>query len=409
MIHLGASQAGVDEGDMVEKVNAMTPMERKQWMRGVMDGAGMDHDYLMVDEGHDLLNRAGKENSILANVVDAVAHNVPNYVNASADPVKNSPDEAYDLLHKMDPARYNDPKAFMRKYGVDTPASRDELRRELARYFYPGRIDPGVKVDRRVENVPLNDHQAEAVRGVERALASARLARMKGGVDVEALRTLSPASFDGVDPAHHEAVARKLHGNLGILKETAYRQAINGHANGAKLDAVSRLAHERRGKPGVVFAHGLDAVRHITERLKAEGHRVVTITGADSAKEKAAKKRAFRPEKGEASADILVCSDAGAVGLNAQRGQWLVQYDTPDTAKTHHQRNGRIHRLGQKNDVELIDQVADHPSERRARDRLMKKDELRGILTSPMEGLDDTGLAAYLNRARMEREQGSLF
>jgi hypothetical protein len=69
-----------------------------------------------------------------------------------------------------------------------------------------------------------------------------------------------------------------------------------------------------------------------------------------------------------------------------------------------HQRNGRIDRLGQKNETELIDLVADHPSERRARDRLLKKDELRGILTSSMEGLDDTGLAAYLNKARMERE-----
>ena len=79
------------------------------------------------------------------------------------------------------------------------------------------------------------------------------------------------------------------------------------------------------------------------------------------------------------------------------------------THNTHHQRNGRIDRLGQKNDVELIDLVADHPSERRARDRLLKKDELRGILTSPMEGLDDSGLAAYLNKARMDREQGGLF
>lgn len=374
-----------------------------------MDGAGMDHDYLMVDEGHDLLNRAGKENSLLANVIDSVAHNVTNYVNASADPVKNSPDEAFDVLHKMDPARYHDQKAFMRKYGVDTDASRDELRRELARYFYPGRIDSGKKAERKVENVPLSAGQKTAVKEVERNLAAARLARMKGTVDVAAMRALSPSSFAGVDEARHEDVSRKLQGNLGILKDTAYRRAINEANGGAKQDAISRLARERAGKPGVIFAHSLEAVKQISERLKAEGHRVVTLTGADSAREKGRKKLAFNPEAGEATADIMVASDAGAVGMNAQRGQWLIQYDTPDTAKTHHQRNGRIDRLGQKNDVELIDLVADHPSERRARERLMKKDELRGILTSSMEGLDDTGLAAYLNRARMDREQKGLF
>ena len=409
MVHLGAKQAGIDEAAMADKVNAMTSEQRKTWMRGVMDGAGMDHDYLMVDEGHDLLNRAGKENSLLANVIDSVAHNVTNYVNASADPVKNSPDEAFDVLHKMDPERYHDQKAFMRKYGVDSTASRDELRRELARYFYPGKIDSGQKSTRRVEPVSLTEDQHAATKAVERNLAAARLARMKGGVDVDAMRALSPGSFEGVDEARHGEVAKKLQGNLGILKDAAYRRAINDHASGAKQEAISRLVKERAGKPGVIFAHSLDAVKQISERLKAEGHRVVTLTGADSAKEKGRKKLAFNPEGGDPTADIMVASDAGAVGMNAQRGQWLIQYDTPDTAKTWHQRNGRIDRLGQKNETELIDLVADHPSERRARDRLLKKDELRGILTSPMEGLDDSGLASYLNKARMEREQKGLF
>ena len=409
LVHLGAQQAGTDEAGMAEKVNAMDPKERKEWMRGVMDQAGMDHDFLMVDEGHDLLNRAGKANSLLANVVDAVAHNVPYYTNASADPVKNSPDEAYDVLHKMDPERYHDARAFMRKYGVDTPAAKDELRRELARYFYPGRIESGVPVTRRVENIALTDEQQTATKAVESSLARARLARMRGRVDVDAIKTLSPSSFEGVDEARHAEVARHLARNLGILKESAYRRAINGHANGAKLEAITRLAHERRGKPGVIFAHGLAEVANIAERLRREGHRVVTFTGQDSTKEKGKKRLAFNPEKGEASADILVASDAGATGLNAQRGQWLVQFDTPDTAKAHHQRNGRIDRLGQKNPVELIDLVADHPSERRARERLLKKNELRGILTTPMEGLDDSGLALHLARARMEREEKGLF
>jgi hypothetical protein len=409
MVHLGAKQAGIDEAAMAEKINGMDSGARKEWMRGVMDKAGMNHDFLAVDEGHDLLNRAGKENSLLANVVDSVAHNTPYYVNASADPVKNDPSELFSLLQKIDPVRYHDPKAFMRKYGVDMPAAKDELRRELARYFYPGKIESGVKVTRRVENVKLNADQETASKAVESNLARARLARMRGQVDVDAVKALSPSSFVGVDPARHAEVAKKLQTNLDILKETAYRRAINGHANGAKQEAVSRLANERRGKPGVVFAHGLNEVATIADRLRKEGHRVVVITGSDSAKEKFHKKRMFNPENGEAEADILVASDAGAVGLNAQRGQWLVQYDCPVTAKTFHQRNGRINRLGQKNDVELIDLVADHPSERRARDRLLKKDELRGILTTPLEGLDDTGLAAHIARARMEREEKGLF
>lgn len=102
-------------------------------------------------------------------------------------------------------------------------------------------------------------------------------------------------------------------------------------------------------------------------------------------------------------------SDAGAVGLNAQRGKWLYQYDTPNTAKTHAQRAGRINRIGQDGDIELADAIADHSFEIKARDRLKRKYELRDIMTSPLEGLDDTGLAYYLKQRHAEKEQGRVF
>jgi len=411
MIYLAAQHAGVSENEMSHKVKSMDWKERKAWMREVMDASGIDHDYLAVDEGHDLLNRAGKEDSLMANVIDSVAHNTHYYVSASADPVKNDSSEIFDIMHKMDPERWHDKKAFLRKYGVDTPASKHELRRELARYFYPGRIDPGVKVKSNEISVQLNDHQKIAISEIDRAAAKARLTRMRGGLDVDAIKHLSPGSFDGVDTEKHKDIATALQENLGILKETAVRRAIDAHAHGAKLDALSKIAGERKGNPGVVFARSLQAVSQIAERLSKDGHRVVVLTGKNSAKEKAAIKAAFNPEMGDARADILVASDAGAVGMNAQRGQWLVQYDTSHTAKTHAQRNGRIHRLGQKKDIELIDLVANHATERRARKRLAEKYDLRGILTSPLEGLDDTGLASYLHRVRAEKEQknGSLF
>ena len=65
---------------------------------------------------------------------------------------------------------------------------------------------------------------------------------------------------------------------------------------------IEQLAQERAGMPGVVFAHSLDAVENIRKRLEADGHRVVVLTGADSAKDKEAKRRAFNPDAGEASA-----------------------------------------------------------------------------------------------------------
>jgi superfamily II DNA or RNA helicase len=404
LAHLGAKHAGIGEAEMAQRLSAMSEGERRSWARDTLGREGIGFDYLMVDEGHDLLNRRGKQSSLLAHVVDAVAHETPYYVSASADPVKNDPSEAFDILHKMDPVRYADRDAFLRRYGVDTAAAKEQLRREMLRHFYPGRIGSGVRAERREETVPVNGAQKAALEGTDRLLARARLARMRGQVDVAALRQLSPGAFAGVPAAEHEATAKRLALALGMVRDAAHRRVLNEHPQAAKLDHLTKIAGERRGRPGVVFAHSREAVRQIAERLTREGHRVVTVTGEDGAKEKDARRRAFSPEEGEPAADILVASDAAQVGLNLQRGRWLVQYDTPDTAKGHAQRNGRIDRLGQKHEVELIDLVADHPTERAARKRLAEKYALREVLTSPLEGLDDTGIAGMIRRARQERQ-----
>lgn len=406
MMHLGAKHEGLPEAEMSSRLNAMSPEQRKDWMRGIMDREGINFDYLTTDESQYTLNRAGKENSGLANVVDALSAHTPYYVAASGDPVKNDASEVFDLLRKMEPSRYTDRDAFMRRYGADTLASKDALRREMARYVYPSRIDPDVAANRREARVALSKGQQSALQELDGNFTRARLARMEGKVDVDAMKAISPVSFDGVPDAQHEEVARQLQQSLGIMKSSAVQRVINTHPDNPLVDDIVRHAAERKGKPGVVFAHNREAVKMITERLEKAGHRVVTITGSDSGKEKERKRLAFNPENGDAQADILVASDAGATGMNIQRGQWLYQFDTPQTAMTHAQRNGRIFRTGQKNDVELIDGVADHPEVHRARERLQKKYGLRDLMTSPMEGLDDTGIAHYLKQRQVAAADG---
>lgn len=411
MIYLGAQHEGIEPSEMTERLRSMSPGDRQSWIKGVMEKEGIAFDATMVDEAHETLNREGKQDSTLANVTDALSAHTPYYVYASGDPVKNDVSEAFDLLRKCDPARYTDRAAFMRRYGVDTDAARAELKREMARYVYSHTISPDVTAHHSEHAIELSGGQKAALKEMDGHFARARLARMRGQVDVDACRAISPSSFDGVPEDQHHAVAAQLQKSLGMLKPSVERRIINDHPDNAKIEKTVELAKARHGRQGVVFAHSLSAVEATAKRLQAEGFRVVTITGADSSKDKDAKRKKFTPESGEPEADIMVASDAAAVGMNLQSGRYLIQHDTPDTAKNHGQRNARIHRLGQKNDVELHDLVADHSSERRARARLSKKYGLRELMLSPMDALDDTGLAYFLHQRKVasQADQGGLF
>ena len=412
LLHLGAEAAGVEPDAMAKQVDAMTPGQRKAWAHKVMADAGIQPDFLLVDESQVGLNRQGKDNSAMANVLDAVGHNAAYHVRASADAaVKNDVSETFALLQSLDPEKYSDRDAFLRKYGGDTLAKKDALRREMTPYMITGRIDPDVKVTRSERSVALNDKQTAAIKEIQQHIAAARLGRIKGKPDVAALKALSPDAFEGVPEAQQAAVAKRLQASLGVIQESAMRSAIDDRGQSAKLDETMKVVAERKGKPGVIFVNSLAVAKDLHERLAASGHRVGMLTGANSAKERGDIIQGFNPESGEAKTDILIMSNAGAVGINAQRGQWMMQYDTPLTPLVHAQREGRINRQGQKNGVELIDLVGDHPHEHKARARLRDKYGLREMMTDPAAGLDDSGLGQFLASRQQNRElgQGGLF
>jgi superfamily II DNA/RNA helicase len=199
-----------------------------------------------------------------------------------------------------------------------------------------------------------------------------------------------------------------LQKSVGILKSGAINRIINSHPDNAKVAHAVEIVKAREGKQGVIFARNRDSIEQYKAAMEKIGKRVVTITGSDSAKEKDKKRRMFNPESGEAQADILIASDAGAVGMNLQSGRYLIQHDVSMTAKTHSQRSARIDRLGQQNAIELIDLVADHPEEKKARERLARKYAMKEVMAESIDGLDDTGIAGAIKARRMAAQNGEM-
>jgi len=345
------------------------------------------------------------------NIIDKVGEaevydlTVPVYHNYLAQGIWHHNSEAFDFLSKIRPDRYNDSnrEEFLRRYATGTDAAYRALALEMAPYHYAESIDPGVKSEERDHRLEPSPAEREAYARVEQLYRRARAARQQGRVDVEAIRALSPSSFRGRPEEAHEEIARRVQMSLGMTTQAALDRVVNTHPEAAKLKKVVELAgspEESRARPLVVFAHRLEAVDAIAGALKAAGHRVATYKGPDGARKRNQTKERFAPTGGvgEAEYDVLVSSDAGAVGLNLQRGSRVIQYDTPYTALTQKQRTGRVLRMGQKHDVEVHTLATDTPYEHRRREILAGKQELREMLTRASELLDDTGLADRIAR-----------
>ncbi|WP_458735659.1 SNF2-related protein [Zobellella taiwanensis] len=73
------------------------------------------------------------------------------------------------------------------------------------------------------------------------------------------------------------------------------------------------------------------------------------ISGSKSADMKAALVERFRDD-----ATLMICTEAGAEGINLQFCSLLINYDLPWNPQRVEQRIGRVHRYGQKNDVVVV-------------------------------------------------------
>ena len=432
MIRLVGTSHGYDTTDeAADAFLAASPTERRSMLKKAVDEAGVPLEFLMMDEAHDSLDRAGKAESLLTAVTQAAGDLSQYTLLATGTPIKNDASEVHSWLQKLDPERFSDRDEFMRRYGTDAVGSAESLKRLMSRYAYVDVVPSGAS--RTItwgaqdgggrespsghQRIALSPHQRTTLSHVQGAYENARRARQNGGVDVDALKVLSPRSFEGRSPERQQEVAKRLNGALGALRHAAENRAVNETPieHNPKAQHILKLADGNRGKGGVVFAHNRASVRLLERGLTEAGHKVAVITGSDNAQDKARARERFK--RGEV--DILVASDAAATGANFQhRGEWLVNYDLPLTYKTLEQRNARIDRLGQTRHINLHHLITDADHDQDNYERLERKRTLGSILQGEHESLDDTGISKYLNLAREGRppaapeaaeQQGGMF
>ena len=114
-----------------------------------------------------------------------------------------------------------------------------------------------------------------------------------------------------------------------------------------KLDYLTKLLKNEKEKV-IIFTTFIQSQKIIDLELKMNGFKTVIFNGVMTPEEKEAAIQQFKSD-----AQVLICTDAGSEGRNLQFAHILINFDLPWNPMRLEQRIGRVHRIGQKQDVEI--------------------------------------------------------
>ena len=140
------------------------------------------------------------------------------------------------------------------------------------------------------------------------------------------------------------------------------------------LEVVASLGlKEDRRRQLLIFTEHKDTLDYLVENLSKD-FEVAQIHGQMKLPDRIEQERYFRE-----TAQIMVATEAAGEGINLQFCHLMVNYDIPWNPNRLEQRMGRIHRIGQTEDVYIFNLVASNTREGYVLSVLLKKMENMGV------------------------------
>ena len=172
------------------------------------------------------------------------------------------------------------------------------------------------------------------------------------------------------------------------------------------LFGLEGLLHQ--GEKIIIFTESVDTLNYLEDKLLKRVPKVAKIVGGLSMDKRREQVELFRNE-----CQIMLATDAGGESINLQFCNQMINYDIPWNPNKLEQRMGRIHRIGQKNEVFVFNLVAKNTREGSVMVKLLDKmEKMRNDLGSDLvydfigEVLEDNfeSLADLMQQAIIERE-----
>lgn len=158
-----------------------------------------------------------------------------------------------------------------------------------------------------------------------------------------------------------------------------------------KLELLAELLEEVE-KPFVVVSRFLHEVEAIKKLMITNGLRADSVTGGLSIKRQEEMERQFR----EGDLDVIILqSESGKYGLNLQNAHTLIYYSNSYNYDSRGQSEDRVHRIGQKNTVTIVDILCEGTIDEEVLNALNGKKELSELLLKNPERVLPNEYLAY--------------
>ena len=279
----------------------------------------------------------------------------------TATPVQNSIEEIYNQVFLVKPGLLGTRRAFRSMFvsrrNEKIPRKPEQLHKVLAAAMVRHRRDDTnlTFTARRVslEAIPFDKREEELYSTLYDFVRAhyAGLGYFEEGLNrltlmlLERMVTSSPQALLGSlqkiltnrnIPRHYRHYLEKIEG-LAVKAKTC-----------SKARRVCKLVKNTDEKV-VVYTQFRDSQEHLCRQLKKLGVEPLKFHGGLTPKAREKVVKAFAKEK-----QVLVSTDSGGEGKNLQFCRNLINYDLPWNPMKVEQRIGRIHRLGQKRDVNIM-------------------------------------------------------
>lgn len=373
--------------------------------------ASVPWDLVVVDEAHHVKNRSTAGWRLVNQLKSRFL------LLLTATPVETDLEELYNLITLLQPGQLSTPAEFKKRF-VSTgdplsPKNREGLRALLSEVMIRNtRARAGLSValpPRFARTIVVEPTDAERalyeaiiaeVRRVQAAPAAARgglrfLMEAAGSSAQAALHALQRASrshtADEGDPGIRDDDHVSEDGLAAAGKPMLLRLARAAAAAPARK--TERLLEVLARTPGkvVVFSRFKATLAAIAQGLETRGVSFVSFHGGMSGPEKDRAVEMFRDQ-----ARVLLATEVGGEGRNLQFASVLVNYDLPWNPMKIEQRIGRLHRIGQQHEVQIVSLCNAHSAEERILDVLDRRIHLFELVVGEVD--------LILGRALAEKE-----